>query len=162
MFRKFPRSTTIAFLASGFISACQPKAGPTEIGIDAYLVENPYHEQSEANQAKSLAAVAGLLSKVAPQDDRVKVNYQPDPNRDIIVLHSIIQQNLSHEDLKKSQENYAKASFKKAICEAGEPKAVGTYGIGTETIVRDLSGIFVAKITCSSMTVETNVPQLRQ
>jgi len=159
---KFLRLITLAFLSSGVISACQPKAGPKAIGIDAYLVENPYHEQSKADQAQSLAAVASLLSKVAPQDDRVKVNYKPDPNRDMIVLHSIIQQDLSPEDLKTAQERYAKAAFKKKICGTGEPQAVGTYGIGTETIVRDLSGIFVAKITCSSMIAEASVPQLRQ
>ena len=162
MFGIFLRSTTIAFLTSGVISACQPKAEPTEIGIDAYLVENPYHQQSDANQAKSLAAVASLLSKVVTQDDRVRVNYKPDPNRDMIVLHSIIQQDLSPEDLKTVQERYAKAAFKKRICSTDELKAVGTYGIGTETIIRDLSGIFVAKITCSSMTVQTSVPQFRQ
>ena len=106
--------------------------------------------------------MASLLSKVVTQDDRVRVNYKPDPNRDMIVLHSIIQQDLSPEDLKTVQERYAKAAFKKRICSTDELKAVGTYGIGTETIIRDLSGIFVAKITCSSMTVQTSVPQFRQ
>ena len=157
-FKEYLGVATITILSSVIISACQPKAAQTAKGIEAYLVENPYHEQSESDQVKSLAALASLLNKVAPlqNDEKVKLNFKFDANKDAVVIHSIVQHNLTTLQLKKLQETYAKMSNKRRICNSGEPKAVASlYGIGTETIIRDLSGEFVAKITCPSMTAET-------
>ena len=72
-FKEYLGVATITILSSVIISACQPKAAQTAKGIEAYLVENPYHEQSESDQAKSLAALASLLNKVAPYKT-VKLN----------------------------------------------------------------------------------------
>jgi len=154
MFRVHKGIAIIVLLSSGIISACQPKAVKALEGIEAYLIETSYHEQNETDQAKSLAALASVLNKLAKQHDNVNVSFTFETNRDMIVIHSIVQQNLTSAQLKKTQEKHTKQSIREKICNSGEPKGVGAYGIGTETIIRDLSGAFIAEITCPHTTAD--------
>jgi len=141
------------------ISGCQQKAKVTPENIITYLAENPYHEQSEAEQVKSLRAFSTALNNdliTRPQNGPagISAEFKADPARDMIIGYGVYKKPVTKKQLVRAKKIYAKSKLAEEMCNETDSQNLIVMGIGIETIVETQTGELIFKSTCPGKSTE--------
>lgn len=156
---KLMGAAAMALALTGALSACGSKAAQTPDDIETYLAENPYHEQSKAEQATSLNRYAKALNKHAKTDNRyinndISGRFSANASRDMIIFDGTVKRSVTPKQLKLVRQDLKDNRFAEKYCQAPEINGLNQLGIGFEIIVKTKAGDLLDKATCPGVSAE--------
>lgn len=159
---KFMGAAAMALALSGTLSACGAKNGRDVKAFNAYLIKNPYLEQSEAEQAKTLQTFAihlnkgtKLLQSTTLAD--VTTRFEADPTRDMLIMYGVYEKPVTAKQFKDVKKALVANKAAANSCRSQDVITMNLSGFGIEMFVKTQAGDLLYEFTCPGKSVELYV-----